>query len=297
MLENGFTFVDLFAGIGGFRLGLEAIGGNCVASSEINRHANQVYQCNWPNDALDHNLGDISEIDILPKHDLLVGGVPCQSWSIAGKNRGIEDPRGKLWMDVIRLLDRNRPIAFMFENVKGLYDQRHRDSLDYLVDSFTSLGYKVHFRLLNSFDFNVAQNRARIFIVGIRKTAVQRPFAWPKPQDNHIQLYDVLDDLEPPEKNSFPIPIQRNLFGERVHVGHNKLTPLGSRNQFFILTDIRNGPTSIHSWELYNDVSEREQMICITILRNRRKPQYGLQDGNPMSFDALHQLLPDLVED
>lgn len=291
-----FTFIDLFAGIGGFRLGLEAIGGHCLASSEINAHANQVYRSNWPNDPDEHNLGDISQINSLPKHDLLVGGVPCQSWSIAGKNRGIEDPRGKLWLDVIRLLDQSRPKAFIFENVKGLYDQRHRGALNYLVETFSSFGYKVYFRLLNSFDFNVPQNRVRIFIIGIQETSMQRPFVWPKPQNTHTQLHEILAGLERPKQQNKTVVIQRNLFGERINVGHNKLTPLGSKNQFFILTDIRNGPTSIHSWELYDNISEREQIICMTILRNRRKAQYGPQDGNPMSFADLQTLIPDLQE-
>lgn len=293
---NTFTFVDLFAGIGGFRLGLEAIGGHCVASSEINRHANQIYQNNWPNDPHNHNHGNIHAITTLPKHNLLVGGVPCQSWSIAGKNKGIEDPRGKLWLDVIRVLDHNRPTAFIFENVKGLHDHRHRASLNYLVETFSNLNYQVHYRLLNSFDFNTLQNRERIFIIGIQKTHIKHPFIWPKPQPNHAQLFDILDNLEPPQLNRKPIPIQRNLFGERVNVKHNKLTPVGSKNQFFILTDIRNGSTSIHSWELYDNITEREQMICLTLLRNRRKPRYGPKDGNPLAYDDLCQLIPDLAE-
>lgn len=297
MLKNEFSFIDLFAGIGGFRLGLEAINGLCSASSEINRHANQVYRNNWIHDPKNHNLGDICGIEKLPSHDLLVGGVPCQSWSIAGKNRGIEDPRGKLWVEVIRLLAQSQPTAFMFENVKGLYDRRHRDALNYLVDSFTDIGYEVHYRLLNSFDFGVPQNRARIFIVGIQKSSIKHPFLWPTPIENHTQLFDIFDQLEPPRHKEKPMTIQRNLFGERVQVGHNKLTPLGSKNQFFILTDIRNGPTSIHSWDLYDDISEREKMICMTILRNRRKPQYGPQDGNPMAYEALQHLIPNLEEE
>lgn len=297
MLKKRFSFVDLFAGIGGFRLGLEAIGGDCIASSEIDRHANQVYSNNWPHDGKKHNLGNICAIVDLPPHDLMVGGVPCQAWSIAGKNRGIEDPRGKLWLEVLRLLQYSRPTAFIFENVKGLHDQRHRDALDYLVDSFSSLGYEVHYRLLNSFDFDVPQNRERIFIVGIQKSRIQQPFLWPRPVENHKQLFEILDDLEQPRYTEQPALIQRNLFGERVHVSHNKLTPVGSRNQFFILTDLRNGPTSIHSWELYDNISERDQEICMTILRNRRKPQYGLQDGNPMAYADLQQLIPGLMEE
>ncbi len=291
---NQFRFVDLFAGIGGFRLGLEAIDGVCVASSEIDKNAIAVYQQNW-DDSENHNLGDICQISQLPKHDLLVGGVPCQSWSIAGKNRGIEDPRGQLWNEVIRLLEQNKPTAFLFENVKGLADPRHRDALNYLVTTFESIGYKVTHRLLNSYDYGVPQNRNRIFIVGIQKNQIQRAFQWPKPVETHQHLYDICDDLEETPASS-EIPIQRNLFGERVNVGHNKLTPIGSKNKFFILTDIRNGATSIHSWDIQN-MTEREKTICMVILRNRRKPKYGPQDGNPISFAGLSDLIPDLAEE
>ncbi|NJN75377.1 MAG: DNA cytosine methyltransferase [Synechococcaceae cyanobacterium RL_1_2] len=186
--NKNFKFIDLFAGIGGFRLGLEAVGGYCVASSEINTHANYVYQKNWPQDSSEHNLGDICQIEELPEHDLLVGGVPCQSWSIAGKNRGIEDPRGKLWLEVIRLLQKSKPTAFIFENVKGLSDKRHRDALNYLVNSFSMLGYQVQYRVLNSFDFNTPQNRDRIFIVGIQKSKLNKQFIWPQPSENHKKL-------------------------------------------------------------------------------------------------------------
>ncbi|NJN73559.1 MAG: DNA cytosine methyltransferase [Limnothrix sp. RL_2_0] len=295
-LQKQFTFVDLFAGIGGFRLGLEAIGGECVASSEIDPHANKVYRSNWPHDRAKHNLSDICQIQELPKHDLLVGGVPCQSWSIAGKNRGIEDPRGKLWLEVIRLLKQHRPTAFIFENVKGLADLRHRNALQYLIDSFSELGYQVSYRVLNSFDFNTPQNRDRIFIIGIQQKSIQSEFIWPQPQQNHRQLFEIFDNLEHPNHTKEPIFIQRNLFGERIHVGHNKLTPAGSKNQFFILTDIRNGATSIHSWDIYEDISEWEKTICLTMLRNRRKPKYGSKDGNPISYQDLVELIPDLQE-
>jgi DNA (cytosine-5)-methyltransferase 1 len=153
--EKKFKFIDLFAGIGGFRLGLEAIGGQCIASSEIDTHANRVYQQNWQADPKEHNLGDICKIQSLPEHDLLVGGVPCQSWSIAGKNRGIEDPRGKLWLEVIRLLRQSKPTAFIFENVKGLYDLRHRAALTYLLDSFSEIGYQIHYH--RQFKYEVQQ--------------------------------------------------------------------------------------------------------------------------------------------
>ncbi len=290
-----FTFADLFAGIGGFRLGLESIGGNCIASSEINKNALDVYAQNWPDDPPCHNLGDICEIQTLPQHDLMVGGVPCQSWSIAGKNRGIDDPRGKLWNEVIRLLQVSQPTAFLFENVKGLIDPRHRDALQYLVDSFSEIGYDVYYRLLNAYDYGAPQNRNRIFIVGIKKGMQRVPFVWPEPVATTPRLYEVLDDIEVMAVST-PPPLQRNLFGERINVQRNRLTPAGSKNKFFILTDIRNGATSIHSWDLYDNISKREKKICLTLLKNRRKSQYGPKDGNPLSLQHLQQLIPDLVE-
>ena len=114
--KSNFTFIDLFSGIGGFRIALEKIGGKCLGFSEIANTAIETYKLNWPKDGKNHDLGSITELNKLPKHDILVGGVPCQSWSIAGKNKGIEDKRGALWNDVIRLVSINKPKAFVFEN-------------------------------------------------------------------------------------------------------------------------------------------------------------------------------------
>lgn len=288
-----FKFIDLFAGIGGFRLALESLGGVCTASSEIASDAISVYRKNWPDQA-DHNLGDICSIKDLPEHDLLVGGVPCQSWSIAGKNKGVHDPRGKLWLEVIRLVARFKPKAFLFENVKGLADPRHRESLNFIIDSFKNSGYHVEYKVLNSFDFGVPQNRDRIFIVGIRKD-LNCNFAWPKAVNKHKCLFEILDleNINFEHQNQ----VQRDLFGNRVNVGFNKLTPKGQKNKFFIFTDIRNGNTSIHSWDLL-DISKELKEVCLTILKNRRKPAYGSSDGNPMSYSDIKSLLPNIkVED
>lgn len=293
MSRSKFKFVDLFAGIGGFRIALENLGGECVASSEIASDAINVYQKNWCDDS-EHNLGDICNIDELPEHDLIVGGVPCQSWSIAGKNKGTEDDRGKLWYEVIRLVSKHKPKAFIFENVKGLADPRHRDSLNFLIDSFSNANYRVEFKVLNSYDFGVPQNRDRIFIVGIRRDTLVSDFVWPQGVASHKCLYDFLNIEKPKgfrlKKSNV---VQRDLFGNRVNVGFNKLTPLGEKNKFFVFTDIRNGPTSIHSWELQR-TNKRQRMICETIMKNRRKPIYGECDGNPMSFKDIKGLIPDL---
>ncbi|MFD3162538.1 DNA cytosine methyltransferase [Herpetosiphon sp. NSE202] len=290
-----FRFIDLFAGIGGFRLGLEAAGGICVASAEIDQQAIKVYRQNWPVDSAEHNLGDIKAIQQLPAHDVLVGGVPCQPWSIAGKNQAFDDPRGQLWADVIRLVRINQPKAFIFENVKGLVDPRNRLCLESILDSFKELGYSIYYKLLNSFDYGVAQNRDRVFIIGVHQKLGIFDFSFPEYAESDKKLYQILDNLQAPSMTASSIPIQRNLFGERIEVGFNKLTPRGAVNDFFILNDIRNGPTSIHSWEIY-PTTEREKQICTIIMRNRRNQRYGDCDGNPMSYQDIAELVAGLAE-
>ena len=120
-MQKKFTFVDLFSGVGGFRIPLEKLGGKCVAYSEIDKNAIEVYKRNF-NTSHETFLDDITSVKTAPKCDLIVGGVPCQAWSVAGKKKGFDDPRGKLWKDTIRVVKKAKPKAFIFENVKGLYD-------------------------------------------------------------------------------------------------------------------------------------------------------------------------------
>ena len=117
-----FDFVELFAGIGGFRLALEAVGGRCVLASEYSQHACAVYRRNWPNDPAHVLVGDVRKLvpAQIPPHDVLVGGFPCQSFSNAGRREGLDDDRGSLFFEVVRLLDGCRPRAFLLENVRGL---------------------------------------------------------------------------------------------------------------------------------------------------------------------------------
>ncbi|MFM6203330.1 MAG: DNA cytosine methyltransferase, partial [Dolichospermum sp.] len=170
-ITTKFTFLDLFSGIGGFRIPLEELGGICLGYSEIDKEAIKVYQNNFIRDtnADEPYLGDITNLNKLPFDiDVIVGGVPCQPWSIAGKLKGLDDPRGQLWIDVFRVVKANQPKAFIFENVKGLTEPRNRPSLEYILDNLTSSGYVVKYQVLNSYDFGLPQDRDRIFIVGIR---------------------------------------------------------------------------------------------------------------------------------
>ena len=113
-----FSFIDLFSGVGGFRVAIEKLGGKCIGFSEIDKNAIEVYRDNF-NSKEEIYLGDITKIEKLPKADIFVGGVPCQAWSVAGSKKGFDDPRGKLWEDCIRLVKNSKPKAFIFENVAG----------------------------------------------------------------------------------------------------------------------------------------------------------------------------------
>jgi DNA (cytosine-5)-methyltransferase 1 len=297
---NNFSYVDLFSGIGGFRIALDNLGGRCLGFSEINKRSIEVYKKNFY-DILEPELelGDITRINKLPfeKIDLIVGGVPCQAWSIAGKNKGFEDTRGKLWDDAIRVVRLNQPKAFIFENVKGLIDPRNSKNLTLIISTLESAGYIVKKpRLLNSYDFGLPQNRDRIFIVGFRRDLHDRitQFEYPDPINFNLSLADVIDGLKKNsiKKKSFS---SLDIFGNKVPFGLNRFQSQNHLNDFFVFSDIRNGHSTIHSWEILK-TSEREKSICLTILKNRRKKIYGDKDGNPISFKNLNLLIPDLKE-
>lgn len=296
--QSKFTFVDLFAGIGGFRIPLEELGGKCLGYSEIDKEAIKVYQNNFINPNSDEvYLGDITKLGKLAfEIDVLVGGVPCQPWSIAGKMQGLDDPRGKLWLDVFRVVKTNQPKAFILENVKGLTEPRNRPSLQYIIDNLTASGYVCSWQVLNSSDFGLPQDRDRIFIVGIRNDIENCwGFTFPKPLNTKLKLYDVIYDLEPTKfiKKKFPTKI---LFDSKIPASRGRFQKIDELNDFFLFADIRDGHTTIHSWDLI-ETSVREKLICQTILKNRRKKIYGLKDGNPLSFKVLETLITDLKEE
>ena len=185
-----FKFIDLFAGIGGFRLALERLGGECVFSSEINPHACQMYESNYG----DNPFCDITQLDpkIVPDFDILCGGFPCQAFSIAGKKLGFEEARGTLFFDICRILKEKKPKVVFLENVKNLKDHDKGNTLKVILDSLTDLGYQVSFRLLNAKDFGVPQNRERIIIVATLDKAFN--FDKVKIIGKEVCIKDILED-------------------------------------------------------------------------------------------------------
>lgn len=164
-MNNKFKFIDLFAGIGGFRIALENVGGKCVFSSEIDPHACDMYEANFG----ENPYCDITTLDPdnIPDFDVLCGGFPCQAFSICGKQKGfIDETRGTLFFDIIRILQKKKPKVFILENVKNLTTHDKGRTLSIMLDTLHELGYTVNYQVLNAKDFGLPQNRERIILVG-----------------------------------------------------------------------------------------------------------------------------------
>lgn len=162
-----YKFIDLFCGIGGFRLALEKRGLECVFSSDIDINAQKAYKKNFG----DVPKGDITEIpsNMIPKHDILCAGFPCQSFSISGKQRGILDPRGQLFFEIERIASYHKPYLLLLENVKNLAVISNGKALKIIRESLNNIGYDMYNYLLNASHFGIPQSRERIYFVGIRK--------------------------------------------------------------------------------------------------------------------------------
>ncbi len=284
-------FIDLFSGIGGFRIPIQKLNGECVGHSEIDKNALEIYNKNFDNKN-SSNLGDIRNLNELSKSDLIVGGVPCQAWSVAGKKQGFDDPRGKLWEDTIRVVDINKPKFFIFENVKGLKDPRNSLALELMLENFRAAGYKVYNKVLNSYDYGLPQNRDRLFIVGIRNDIKMR-FEFPYPMNSSKTLIEIFDNIKYNEKHLHKEKfLPRDLFGERVPASRNRFQRKDELNDFFIFCDTRDGHTTIHSWDIIK-TTNLEKRICLAVLKNRRKKRFGKWDGNPLSFEDIKSFFKD----
>lgn len=281
-------FIDLFAGIGGIRKGLEqAIIANgdtpqCVFTSEIKPHAISILKQNHPNEDI---AGDITKIDekTIPDFDILCAGFPCQAFSSAGKREGFADTRGTLFFDVERILKEKKPKGFILENVEGLVNHDKGNTLKTIINHLEALEYKVNYKVLNSKYFGVPQDRKRIYIVGTFTKS--------------------------PRLEEFPI-IKKTL-GDILEVGKpaldTKFTQLllskYSINELYgkSIKDKRGGTNNIHSWELglKGEVTDKEKKLLNAILTERRKKKWAemyhidWMDGMPLTRDMIASFFSD----
>ena len=188
---SNFKFIDLFAGIGGIRLGFDSVGGTCVFSSEWDTSACETYKANFG----EQPAGDITKVksDDIPDFDILLAGFPCQPFSIIGDKEGFNhETQGTLFFEIERILKDKNPAAFMLENVRNLTAHDNGNTFRVIRDHLQALGYHVYAKVLNALDFGVPQRRERIIIVGFLDD-VNFSFPEPVPEEQRKTLSDILE--------------------------------------------------------------------------------------------------------
>ncbi|WP_022850784.1 DNA cytosine methyltransferase [Limisalsivibrio acetivorans] len=186
--------VSLFSGAGGLDRGFENAGFNVVWANEYDKEIWETYEKNFPHSHLERrSITDISTSEIPDCHGI-IGGPPCQSWSEAGALRGINDKRGQLFFDFIRIIKEKQPLFFLAENVSGMLAGRHSEAITNIKKMFIDCGYNLSFKLLNAADFGVPQDRKRVFFIGIRKD-LGFSFQFPEPHQERVLLKDAISDL------------------------------------------------------------------------------------------------------
>lgn len=281
-------FIDLFAGIGGIRKGLEQAiitrGDTpvCVFTSEIKPYAISVLRQNHPDEEI---YGDITKVDekSIPDFDILCAGFPCQAFSAAGKREGFADTRGTLFFDVERILREKKPKGFILENVEGLVNHDNGKTLKTILGRLEALGYKVSYRLLNSKFFGVPQERKRIYIVG---TFTAAPNLDGFPVRKSV-LGDILEKGKPTLDSKFT----------RLLLSKFQVSELYGRS----IKDKRGGANNIHSWdlEIKGEITQNEKKLLNLILTERRKKKWAEEykidwmDGMPLTRDMIATFYPD----
>ena len=243
-MSKDLKFIDLFAGIGGIRMGFQDYFGECLFSSEWDKYSQITYEANFghkPN-------GDITQINEndIPNFDILLGGFPCQPFSNAGLKQGFEDTRGTLFFDIARIIKHHKPKIIFLENVKGLKGHNGGNTFKTIENTLTDMGYNLYSTILNAKNFGVPQNRERIYIVGFLENI---DFSFPVPPKNDIKLGDI---LETKVEDKYTL-------SDRLWAGHQKRKQehLAKGNGFgYSIFNQNSSYTSTISARYYKDGSE-----------------------------------------
>lgn len=189
---NQASFIDLFAGIGGFHQALSRFGAKCVFASEWDKNAAQTYSANYGIEP----FGDITQIaeQDIPPHDILCGGFPCQAFSISGKQHGFNDTRGTLFFEIARIVAYHQPKVLFLENVKNFIKHDHGNTLKVVLNTLDELGYNVFYQVLNASHFGLPQNRERVYLVCFRKDLGIDSFQFPDDLSTPVALSDFLEE-------------------------------------------------------------------------------------------------------
>ena len=235
---GGMKLLSFFAGAGGLDLGFQKAGFNVLWANEYDRQIWETYEKNHPDTVLDRRSITNIEASELPDCDGIIGGPPCQSWSEAGKLRGINDHRGQLFLDFIRILRAKRPKFFLAENVSGMLAKPHAEALNRIKGLFADSGYRLHFKLLNAKDYGVPQDRKRVFFVGIRND-LSCSFSFPEPAKKKVFLHDAIADLT---NSAIPAREKNHTNGPRCFIPNHEYMIGGFSSMFLSRNRVR-------SWE------------------------------------------------
>lgn len=283
-----YKVLDLFSGCGGFSNGFIKQNFTIKGAIEFDKEIALTYQKNHPDTKI--FIGDIRKLNIeevkneLGDIDVIIGGPPCQGFSIAGK-RDINDQRNTLPLEFIKYVEYFNPKIFVMENVKGLVSMDKGRVLKHFLEQFEAIGYKVKYKVLNCSDYEVPQIRERIFIVGVRND-IPLDFSFPEKSERIITLGEAIGDIE-----------QIGSFEETQQYNHDMYFPVDKKTYELLgegnfLCDLRHGENHVHSWEisLKGECSPKEISILNAISENRRKKKYGNNDGNPLSIEDIKEL-------
>jgi DNA (cytosine-5)-methyltransferase 1 len=187
-------FIDLFAGIGGFRLALESFGAKCVFSCEINKYSCLTYEKNFG----DNPYSDIRQIkpSEIPQHDILCAGFPCQAFSISGKQKGLNDLRSDVVFSLFKVIEYQQPSILFLENVPNLIKHDNGKTFDFILKQLENLNYQVEYQILDASDYQLPQNRRRLFVVAFNKNIFSSPvnFSFPDPIPQKKIVKDILEN-------------------------------------------------------------------------------------------------------
>jgi DNA (cytosine-5)-methyltransferase 1 len=280
-------FVDLFAGMGGTRLGFEqacqelGLKHACTFTSEIKNHAIKAYSENFADDRI---AGDITAIDPndIPAFDFLLAGFPCQPFSAAGKRKGLRDDRGNLFFNIVEILEAKRPTGFLLENVDGLVTDNDGETIAMIEHELCALGYQINWRVLNAADFGVPQQRKRLYITGhLRRTVDLSDFPL------HIKTCSAAIESDFFDQ---PLPFGKVL---RKYFTHQEL--LGKS-----IKDKRGGESNIHSWDIEHKgpVTRQQKQLLNAMMTQRRQKKWAIakgmawMDGMPLTSDEIASFFP-----
>ncbi|MFC6276475.1 DNA cytosine methyltransferase [Psittacicella hinzii] len=227
--------ISLFSGAGGLDLGFAQAGFTIVAANEYDKTI-------WATDQANHATplikGDIRKIssEQFPACDGIIGEPPCQSWSEGGALRGIDDPRGQLFYEYIRVLKDKQPKFFLAENVKGMMAKRHNTAVQQILEQFDQAGYQVSIHVVNASDYSVPQDRLRVFYIGFRKDLGIKNFELPVPHERQLTLRDAIADLQ---STAIPALPQNKTQGEQCKVPNHEYFTGGFSPMFMSRNRVR----------------------------------------------------------